>query len=789
MDRTAQAQILQQIHMRREILAERWYRTLAPNSFTPLSPAAVSQQLAELVGQLATVWLSEPFDPAPAYAAGVTLAGLRVAQPDSLRRTFPMLAELLAGGIDAATAVVLQPRLVALLAEVTAGMLERAPAMPRPDQESLWDPLIAARVGAGAADDATDELYRQIAEHIHEVFWLFDVELNRVIYVSPAYEAIWGERVERVYDQRFSFLAAVHPDDHERVRRALEHVADGEYDVEYRIVRPDGGMRWIRDRAFPIRRAGGKVWRAAGIAEDITAAKLAEQALRESEERQRRLSEATFEAIVVHEQGIILDVNDNVGRMFGYESAEMIGRSILDFVAPERRERAIARIGQHGDEPAESIGLRKDGTRFPFEVRARSIPYAGRTVRVLAVRDLTERRRAEAERLAIEHQMLEHQRFESLGLLARGIAHEFNNLLGIILGYASLARLGLPTDSALLEPIDAIVTTARQGATLPRQMLAYAGKGPTVLQRADLNDLVRETSALVSASVSKNVTVHYRLAPALPFVEVDPGQLRQVVMNLVINAAEAVAEQAGEIHITTAVRQVTHGDVSTPVGVVNLHDGDYVCLSVADTGAGMDVATRKRIFEPFFSTKLAGRGLGLAAVAGIVRRHGGAVTVESEPGRGTSFTVILRAADDVRATAVAQEAPSSDGAGGSVLVVDDNAGVQQVAATMLRRQGLDVQLAGDGRAALERLREHAGRIRCVVLDMTMPGMSGEATLVAIRDFDPGLPVILMSGHSRESVAGQLGGLGAPLFLQKPFTASELRDAVAQALAQGEQPPG
>jgi len=373
------------------------------------------------------------------------------------------------------------------------------------------------------------------------------------------------------------------------------------------------------------------------------------------------------------------------------------------------------------------------------------------------------------------------QKLESLGVMAGGIAHDFNNLLTPILGEASLGMEDLPEGSPVRERLRKIRHAAERAAALTQQMLSYAGQGPLQLERLDLSEQVHEMGRLFESAVSGKTVLAFDLASNLPHVEADAAQVSQVVINLISNASESLSEGAGTIHVRTGVVDLE----ATPhmaMFAENLAAGPHVYLEVADTGCGMDSATQKRIFDPFYTTKFTGRGLGLAAVAGIVRGHKGAVELESEPGIGTTFRVLFPAAGAAGAQ-MASANPIRAGWQGSetVLVIDDDASVRELASEILARVGLQVVTAADGREGVELFAQSREPIRVVLLDRTMPVLSGFDVLRDIRAIDPQVRVIMVSGYSEERAAGEAGATGLAGFLQKPFLPEDLIALVRKQL--------
>jgi CheY-like chemotaxis protein len=373
------------------------------------------------------------------------------------------------------------------------------------------------------------------------------------------------------------------------------------------------------------------------------------------------------------------------------------------------------------------------------------------------------------------------QKLESLGVLAGGIAHDFNNLLVGMLGNASLALLDTPLASPARGPVEDIERAAQRAAELTRQLLAYSGKGRFVIEPIDVSRLVEEMTSLLRAALSKKAELILELPTALPAIEADATQLRQVVMNLLTNASDAIGEAVGTIAIRTGVQQVEATYRATLLNGEAITDGAYVFVDVADTGAGMDGATIARIFDPFFTTKFTGRGLGLAATLGIVRGHRGAIKVYSEPGRGTTFRLLFPASREHPVEA-APPAPTAElPRGTTVLVVDDEAAVRAVARAMLERRGFRVLLAEDGEQAVSQFAGAAGTIDIVLLDLTMPRLDGEQTFRALRTIAPNVRVVLMSGYNQQDVTNQFVGKGLAGFIQKPFRASELYEAIARVV--------
>jgi signal transduction histidine kinase len=393
-------------------------------------------------------------------------------------------------------------------------------------------------------------------------------------------------------------------------------------------------------------------------------------------------------------------------------------------------------------------------------------------------REMAERALAEDARRAIEAKVLEVQKLESLGVLAGGIAHDFNNLLVAIMGNAGLALLDLPEDSPARASIIDVEVASRRAGELARQMLAYSGRSRFQIEPVEMAELIRELLTLLHVSIGKGVVLKLQLPDEPVVVDADAAQLRQVIMNLVINAADAITDRSGTVTIRVERIQATADDIEDSHPGTGLQPGHFAALEVSDTGTGMDAATQARIFDPFFTTKFTGRGLGLAAVLGIVRRHGGALRVYSEVGHGSAFKILLPLS---ASSPLPADRSESDWRGtGTVLVVDDDPMVRSVARRLLESFGLTVRIAEGGRQAIDLVASAPAAVDAVLLDMTMPELNGIEVFARLREIRPDLPVVMMSGYHEddiaEDIAGDLSG-----FVQKPFTQGDLATRMRVAL--------
>ncbi|MBS0664036.1 MAG: CHASE domain-containing protein [Verrucomicrobia bacterium] len=481
----------------------------------------------------------------------------------------------------------------------------------------------------------------------------------------------------------------------------------------------------------------------------------------------------------------VLYLSVGVRALTGYAPEDFTGGRVhfRDLMHPDdvaRVREATRACLRDGTELEIEYRLRaRDGTERWLLSRARCVQVDDgrpRFIEGLAV-DITAGKRAEAEKLHLERRMLETQKLESLGLLAGGVAHDFNNILTGILGNAGLARMKLPADSPLLANVRRIEAGAARAAELCQQMLSYSGRGSLATEPVDLNPLVQDTLPLLHVTLTDRVRIQLELSSEPTVAVADATQLRQIVMNLVINAADAIGDEGGEIRVRTGRRFFDRAFIAAASDGADLPAGEYVFLAVTDNGCGMTPETIARIFDPFFTTKFAGRGLGLAAVRGIVRGHEGAIHVASQPRHGSTFTLLLPPSTQASAAA---DAPVVDERRyrGPVLVIDDEEAVREAAADLLQTFGFTPVTAADGAQGLAEFSRRPAEFVFVLLDLTMPHLSGDETLSALRTLQPGVRVILVSGYSDSARIAKLARAGLVRFLQKPFT----RDDLARELA-------
>ena len=528
-----------------------------------------------------------------------------------------------------------------------------------PDGSVLWRGFlndVTDRKRAEAALHESEERFRQIAENIREVFWLTDPDNHQMLYTSPAFEVIWGRPASDLQNAPGAWLDAIHPHDRDRVRQASKTKETcGDYDEEYRVVRPDGSVRWIRDRAFPVRDKEGTVIRIAGVAEDIT----------------------------------------------------------------ERRE--------------------------------------------------------------LEAALRQAQKMESIGLLAGGVAHDFNNALTVIMGSTEAVAEDMPTNANAAAALDEIRTAANRAASLTRQLLAFSRKDVIAPRVIDFNGLVSETKRMLQRLLGEDVELTASLDPGIALVRVDPGQWNQVLVNLAVNARDAMTG-CGRLTVTTRDVRIEPDSADSLRGI---RPGRYAQVSVSDTGTGMPEHIMARIFEPFFTTKGVGHGtgLGLAVVYGIVRQSGGHIEVRSQENVGTTFTILIPASEAMADTAAERQASGCVRETGTetILMVEDEDSLRRMAARALAKHGYTVLEACCGPDALRLLETHGHHVDLLITDVVMPSMDGRELADQVRKMQPSIQVLFTSGYTEDAVVHRGVEAAAVAFLQKPYVPVTLARKVREVL--------
>ncbi|MBC7844681.1 MAG: PAS domain-containing protein [Gemmatimonadaceae bacterium] len=601
------------------------------------------------------------------------------------------------------------------------------------------------------------------------------------------FSGLWGVAIE-VGDSLYEKLRTLPDEQRDAAIAMWERAVTGKAITQFAVFGTTPETMQAYEISFgALRNSEGEPAGAVMVAKDVTDREVALNALRESEARFRALGEAAPIGIFLADaQGHCTYANPSLQRIWELREATLLTTGFASRVHRGDIESADAWLGLSGrglDFRGEFRLVMDDGVERWVLAHSAAIRDETGTIvgRVGTIDDITDARLADDARLQLEQKMLRAQKLESLEVLAGGIAHDFNNLLVGVLGNASLALLDLPDDSPAHAPVVDIERAAQRASDLTRQMLAYSGRGQFVVEPVDVSELVAEMGSLLRTVLSRQAILDFTLDGALPRIEADATQIRQVVMNLITNASDAVGENGGHIRVRTG-RQRLAADASELSYLGDpMPPGDYVFVEVEDTGDGMTEDTLTRIFEPFFTTKFTGRGLGLAATLGIVRGHRGGIRIRSAPGLGSTFRVLLPITDVPDAQTPSSAMPVRGDTLGAVLVIDDDETVRAVARRLLERRGFRVVVASNGVDGVEKFREAAHGFSLVLLDLTMPKMGGAAAMAELRKLDPDVRVLVTSGYREREVTAHFVGMEPAGFVQKPFRAEELYAAVTRTM--------
>lgn len=628
-----------------------------------------------------------------------------------------------------------------------------------------------------------------ILEHIPDMIFVKDAAELRFVRFNAAGERLLGRPREELLGRNdHDFFPRGEADSFTAKDR--EVLDRGELvDIPEEEIHTPEGLRYLHTKKIPVCDIDGTPEYLLGISEDVTARKLArEEAERANAERRRMQEELSL--LLPSFPGAVwtTDTDLRIVTVAGERAPALgldpdsVGSPLADRIPSAAS--AVAALHELEDLGRANYEFHHRERTYQVSVSPLAEHETGRIIWIAL--DVTERRRLDAE--ALRSRLERGQRLEQLGLLAGRIAHDFNNLLTVILGNTTLAARRLPADSPALDQLEGAMRTAEAAGELTQQLLAYSGRGTFKVAPVDLSDTVGRVGQLIRTSVSKKAILTFELPEGLPPVMGDASHIRQTVLNLVTNAADALGNLEGRISVTTGMQVADRELLSRAFVDDGLPEGEYVFLEVRDTGHGMDTETMTRIFDPFFSTKERGQGLGLAATLGFVRQHRGAIIVDSEPGKGTRFRVLMPASAErgrARGPTLAHEQRQ-----GRVLVVDDEAAVREFASQALRDAGYEVVEAADGREALERLgRQDLPGIDVVVLDLAMPRMGGDEALREIRRRNPQAKVILCSGYSEPDAQARLGGANRAYFLPKPYRPDDLVTGVDTLLGRRVSPGG
>ncbi len=643
--------------------------------------------------------------------------------------------------------------------------------------------LLSERQRAVGALRRSEERLRYALEAASDGLWDWNVKTGRVVFsqrMSEIFGETSGSEGVRTAHMR-TWLDRIHPDDDTRRQVVLDAHVDGRttaYESEYRLRTGAGKWKWVAVRGRVTERdSDGNAVRMIGTITDINERKLAQEALRRSEEHYRNLFENASDAVVLFEpgNGRLLDANEKAQQLVGYSAEELSEMTIFDLHPADQKSRievVLLSSESQGGVLFEVDGLTKTGRRIPVETNARLVNYQGNQIFQSFIRDISKRR-------ALEDQLRQSQKMETVGRLAGGIAHDFNNLLTAIQGYTTLLQSALTPGSEEREMSEEVFKAVQRASRLTMQLLTFSRRemlNPVLL---DLNAVVEEMEKMLRRLIGEHVELRTVMEPELGFVEADRGSIEQVITNLVINAADAMPD-GGTLTIQTSNFKLEPGRAAQHP----LTAGDYVLLAVKDIGQGMDEETLSQIFEPFFTTKAAGTGtgLGLATVYGIIKQSQGHISVDSESGRGTVFSIYLplHAAPRLKMDPAAQQVRTLPGRE-TVLIVEDEPAVRRLTRKFLEISGYQVVEAVDVAEAISATKDHTGSIDLLLTDVIMPDLSGPELAKRLRKIKPDLKVLYMSGYPGEFIARH-GVSGAEMgYLQKPFSQEALAGKMREVL--------
>ncbi len=625
----------------------------------------------------------------------------------------------------------------------------------------------------------SEAFQRKMVANIGDVITIITSNgINR--YKSPNMEKMFGWKPEDLVGA--STWDNIHPEDLAPAQKFFESLMQkphGVGTIELRYKCKDGTFKWIEFTGSNLS-DDPDIQGILGNYHDIMERKRAEKELLESEARFKALHNASFGGIAIHDKGIILECNQGLSEMTGYSVFELMGMDGLLLISEKSRNSVMQNILSGYEKPYEAIGLRKDGTEYPIRLEARNIPYKGKPVRTVEFRDISETKHAEKERKKLQDQLTQAQKMESVGRLAGGVAHDYNNMLSVILGYTELAMGKVSSTDSLYENLQEIYKAAKRSSEITGQLLAFARKQPILPKTLDINTVIESMLNMLRRLIGEEIEINWHPGRRLSPVKMDPSQFEQILANLCVNARDAIIG-SGKIIIETQMVTINETNCSGEVG--NIH-GEFVKLSVKDDGCGMEKETLDNIFEPFFTTKdvSQGTGLGLATVYGIVKQNNGFIKVFSEPGNGASFNIYLPRHFGKTAELSSKkvlDTPSGDGE--VVLLVEDEPAIREMCRAILAQLGYQVMPAATPKEALGIAVEHQGRIDLLVTDVVMPGMNGLELTRQLKALHPEIKTLFMSGYTADVIAHR-GVLEEEVqFIQKPFAVRELGIKIKETL--------
>ncbi|HOJ42895.1 MAG TPA: PAS domain S-box protein, partial [Syntrophorhabdaceae bacterium] len=605
-----------------------------------------------------------------------------------------------------------------------------------------------------------------------------------MLYLSEQVETITGYKVnEMLGNSRISYNDIIHPDFREYVRIKVDEALKikSPYELSYPILTKSGNTKWVWEKGRGVYDETGSLICLEGFITDVTETRLKEEAYRESESKLKAVTDAAQDAIIMIDQdGKVTFWNPASERMFGYLEKEAMGKDVHELIAPNEHYKVYSmkfpEFTKTGEGSAvgkilELTALTRTGEEIPIELSLSSVQIKGSWHGIAVIRDITERKKAEEEKKRLEMQFLQAQKLESIGRLAGGVAHDFNNILSVIIGYGEIIFNKLEQSDPIRDYVKQIVDAGKRAAGLTNQLLAFSRKQILKPKLIDLNDLIKNLEKMLKRMIGEDIELKLALSDNLPDIYADSTQMEQILMNLAVNARDAMP-QGGRLTIETSLIEVNENHAEEYIW---LKPGRYVLLIVSDTGAGISEKDLENIFEPFYTTKEMGTGLGLATVYGIVKQSGGNIFVESKEGVGTTFKIYLPPAKEMKNLEPVEERQEiPEGEEKHIMVVEDEETVRNLIKAVLNQAGFKVTTATNGNEALELVERQNIKPDLLITDMVMPGMSGTALVERVKEIIPSLKIIYMSGYTDDAIIRHgLKDREKIPFIQKPFKIDDL----------------